>query len=159
MLLGKDGMGLSGVWEGDPGGRASRSCASRMLLYCCVLCQKTKEIPPWIDEQTVFDQTRPLRRWHDAGRHSSGRSSSRSNLSETLPSLLTNFSSDPSWPPWTCWDPEEGGSLDLDQVGTRYVHCPSSVEGNVTSWVMRIKEVTPRECDHASTATGLQVLP
>lgn len=132
------GRGCLGCERGRPWRESVPQLRCSHVLLCCV--PENQGDPPWIDQQTVFDRTRPLKRRHDAGRHSSSRSSSRSNLWETLPSLLTDFPSNSSWPPWTCWDPEAAGSLDLDQVGTQSVHCPSSVEGNVTSWVMRIKK-------------------
>lgn len=149
MILGKDGIVLSGLWERDPGETASRSCAACMCY--CVLCQKTKEIPPWIVLQTVFDQTRPFRRWQDAGR-----SSSSSNLWEALPSLLTNVSSDPVWPP------KPGGMQKLrlillcnqicalPQFGGRKCHILSDED-----WRSHTGKTQP--CRHCtSTATGTE---
>lgn len=110
---GTGGKGLSGVWEreGDPGERVSRSCEA--CICCCVLCQKTKETPPPPPFECII-RLFLIRhsQWRDntmqaRTSHSSGRSSSRSNLWTTL-SLLTNLTLIPR-ASWACQHPEIGG--------------------------------------------------
>lgn len=108
--VGTGGKGLSGVWER---GTLEKECPAAARLACVVVfCARKPRRPPPPLECIIRLFLIRHSQWRDntmqaQTSHSSGRSSSRSNLWTTL-YLLTNLTLIPRTS-WTCQDHEIGG--------------------------------------------------